>query len=275
MNNVIIKTPYECLIKTEDEQTLLDENESLVLLPPFSVCIYPVNKAISFILASDNLQTCEFYDVANYKQDTLICLKKTSTCENYSIVNISGCKLEIGERKFTIESEDWKKTILLPCSFDRYQTSVKNNIIMIKFIGKKQVLYAFNKKTAQAHAFSGNKIDFNQEGFSVEEHNINKSYKISNQGLSGSNNEEAACPLPQTLAYHFLEYIKKADLSSAHNLLSQNLQQNISKQALKTFFGSIKSVFYLSPVCYAVQNEKGLKIYNFEVKQDKICDISD
>lgn len=248
----------------------------MILDLPFVAKVYPLVKAVSFVIKSEDLQTCEFFDCATFNDDILVCFKRQKMSETFDIVKIGSARLEIGKRKFSIESDNWKKIITLTNSFDKYQTSSMNNFLLVKFTGESQIVYACNLKSGAVKAFRGDKVEFLKDGFAVDAEGQQKKYNISTQGLTLAKGEsDNVNTMPETLAYHFLHSIKNADLTRAHSLLDENLQKSITKSALKSFFGNISDFFYLSPERYAVQNEKQLKIFNFKIEGGKITDISD
>lgn len=282
-----IKSNYECLIKDGDEESLLSANETLQIEGNKKLLVYPLGtnrRVLPFSIDTNLLSNCSFYNFAELDDNTtLICLAKQDVCESYSVTKLKidgkDCIFEVGENKVTACYNNWKKVINLSQKFDSYNIQHKEDIVFIKLSSTAtQQIYAFNINSGKVRLFSGDNIIINKQGFVVENKAQKSTYSISAEGLKLGNvsceNVEQDSPLvEETIAYQFLNALKLGNTDLAYSLCSEKLQNNISRESLKNYFGEIASFFYITPYKYAVQTVKELNVYNFNILNKKIVEI--
>ncbi len=282
-----IKSNYECLIKDGDEESILSANETLQIEGFKKLLVYPLStnrRVLPFSIDTNFLSNCSFYNFAELDDDTtLICLAKQDVCESYSVTKLKidgkDCIFEVGENKVMVSHNNWKKVLHLSQKFDRYNIQHKDDIVYIKLTSPSiQQVYAFNIQSGKTRAFSGDIITTNKQGFIVENENKKSTYSITAEGLRLDNvksehNAENNSLVDETIAYQFLNALKQGNAEFAYSLCSEKLQNNISKESLKNYFGEIANFFYITPYKYAVQTTKELNVYSFNILNKKIVDI--
>lgn len=269
-----LKTPYECLVKINNEEVELSPNETLEI--EGKIYIYPIDNSdiVPFVIDTQSAKPCSHYDCI--EERGIILLRESSICENYTIskLNISNepCTFEIGGNKVTIIYKNFKKVIHLSERYNTYKTGHFNHIAYLHLKGQNHTLYAFNTKSGKMKKFSGKEIEITDKGFIVKNETENE-YKVTAEGLSGTQTFTSTRPTcNETTPYHFLSALKYGDLEFAYSLLSPALQAKLPKTSLKDYFGIVSSFYSLSPFEYAVKSET-LSLYTFEVKDKQITEI--
>lgn len=286
MKTYKLKSKYFCLIKSADFETMLEPSQTLEVETNENLMVYPIGKGrayLPFTVDTKNLKNSTNYSYASLGEEVLICFSDAAKCSSYTIErkNIGGSEFvyEIGQESFSAAYKNWKKTFALSDYFDSYKTGSKNDIAYIFFSNaRKKSLYAFNIKNGNARHFEGDDITITPEGFSTTltygNTKNSKEYKIDAQGLKTSKvSGDYKISNPQTVAYHFLDALKNNDYDSAYDLCNPKLQNQISKSNLKNFFGALADFFSLDAYKYAVLSGNELKIYLFDIVNEKIDEI--
>lgn len=268
-----VKTPYECLIKCNGEETLLEPNETLELSG--RALVYPIDSdVLPFSLDTENLASSQFYD--SLEELGIVFLKNSAVCENYTItkldINGDKCIFEIGENKIIISYKAFKKIVHLQNNFNTFKLGNKHNIAYIHLKGKTDALYALNIKTGKLKQFSGETIEISNEGFIIKNES-DCEYKITTEGLTKQTSPKLQPLTNEATPYCFLDALQHGEYGSAYELCSPTLQQQINKEALKDFFGQISNFYTLTPYKYAVKSDS-IRVYTFDVNNKQIVEIN-
>lgn len=278
-----LKSKYPALIKIDGVECEIEPCQTLEFEDCNSIDIYPIGmgkRALPFSIDTGNLCGCADYSCAKMGDEVLICLSDTARSTSFVIEkkNIGGSEFvyEIGQDAFSAQYKSWKKAFTLGERYEKYKILSKNDICYILFSGKKEsALYAFNIKSGNARVFHGD-ITLTNDGFVTKQEKMTKEYKIDAQGLKiKSASGDFRAGLPETVPFHFLDAIKNGDYDSAYNFCSYELKGKISRANLKNFFGSVADFFSLDAATYAVITNGELKIFAFELDDDKIDEIDE
>ncbi len=280
MEKFILKTSFDCLIKSSSEEMLLSPNETLELEYAEKLNVYPLGShACAFVVDLNKLEKSSFYDYTEIDDSTLICLQNGIKCETFKVATlISGdnkCTFEVSKSTLVVQSGNWKRVIELQEEFENFTTLLKEDIALIKLDNNRGAsIYAFNIKSGEVKTFNGESAKFNDNGFELENGGLCTKYVIDSQGLKCENDNitsVAACN--ETIAYNFLSFLKNGATAKALSMCDNKLKANLDASTLKQFFGKVSYIYPLSAYTYAIKNESGLKYYRFTVFNQKIVDI--
>lgn len=286
----IIYTSFECLIKTEDFEETLEQNQHLSFdAQPHSLVVYPIGKTSrpSFEINFENF-TSQFYRIVQKEDKLLVFLLDGIYVKNYKLYTLScegeKCEIEIGTSEASFACGKNKKILNLPIQIISTECGHFRHIAYIKAISNEgEHLLAYNTKNSNTKMFKGESIEISQEGFSVEKSasgydKIKEEYVVTKEGLKIK--ERLFSPLNhnpsnEMICYHFMNRILNGDFDNALALLSPSLQSSLSANSLREFFGKVSYIFPLSAEsCFAISNSKN-KIYKFSLSNNKITEISD
>ena len=293
MKNIIIYTPYDCLIKTKTEQNLLEKNQHLILenYNAQKISVYPIGKSskYSFNINISEQKDSNLYSIIEKDENLLVFLLDGLIAENIKIYNFTfqnkRSSIEVSSQKIVFSTENNKKIIRLPNESKNFICGNFNHIIYAKFSDSyNEKIIAYNTLTNHAKMFSGDNININNNGFIIKNNsstsyqNIQSEYFIDNQGLKVKSKSLIPSDrfLPEDLiSYNFMESIKNNDYKNALSYLSENLQSKINETTLKNYFGDI-SYFYTidKNSCFAISDNKNI-LYDFSILNNKINEITD
>lgn len=293
MKNIIIYTPYDCLIKTKTEQNFLEKNQHLILenYNAQKISVYPISKnsKYSFNINISEQKDSNLYSIIEKDENLLVFLLDGLIAENVKIYNFTfqnkRSAIEVSSQKIVFSTENNKKIILLPSESKNFICGNFNHIIYAKFSDSyNEKIIAYNTLTNHAKMFSGDNIDINKNGFIIKNNsstsyqNIQSEYFIDNQGLKIKSKSLIPSDrfLPEELiSYNFMESIKNNDYKNALSYLSENLQSKINETTLKNYFGDI-SYFYTidKNSCFTISDNKNI-LYDFSISNNKINEITD
>ena len=283
---IIIYSPYDCLVKQDQEEKVLDHNEHLILpLSDKPIEIYPINKnsQYSFLINLDE-KTSSFYSIIEKDGDILVFLMDGIIANNIDIFSFKNrSSVEVEKNKITFSTDKHKKVLFLPFSPQKVECGNFDYINYARFKdGKKSYLIAYNTRTNKSKLFQGDDIKVNENGFVVTnmkntfynqttmEYIFDEGIKIKSKVFSKNTN------IPQELVtFNFVTCLKLKDYQNALSLLSESLQNTVNEESLKKYFGEI-TYFYMidQTTCFALSNGKN-KLFRFNIEQNKISEISD
>ena len=282
---------YPCIVKLENEEIFLDENESLEFENEKNIFVFPINskKIKPFKI---NLEKSEKYYKILQKNNNkyLIYLFLPNNYLFFNIeeltINKEICKIKISNNKLKFEISSSEIEIEID-EFDSYKIYKIQNFASIKLkYENKEFLYCYDTNKNKLYMFSGTSILVEDNNITIEEklNNFFSKKKITTYSISGSeikkenqsfekkenlnqNHNEKLIP------FTFLELIKDKDFSSAKELLCVDLQENLNEKHLEKYFGKIKNFVPISENEYLVSNNQTTDIFIFNVKNNKIVDI--
>ena len=287
---ITIYSPYDCIIKVGETLEAISENEHLVMdNDKKEITIYPSKKSSQYSFALDLKNSASpFYRTIEKNGELLIFLLDGLVADNVNIFSFSHNEkqsyVEVGKDKIIFKSESNKKTIPLPCKPSNICCGNFKHINYVSYEDeKKHFLIAYNTQNGKSKLFQGNEIEIKENGFIVtnEKNNFFKKvveeYFIDEDGLKSKSKVFSRKTIADDnmLCYEFITSIKFKDYQNALNLLTPSLQENIDENALKKYFGDISYFYMIDPLsCFALSNDEN-KIFVFNIKENKICEISD
>lgn len=292
MKKIIIYSPYDCLVKTRNEENTLETNCNLEIDRDIEqpISIYPIGKNSKYSFNIDITdKTSKFYSLIEKDDKILIFLLDGLFVENVNIYHFfyknKPSSIEISSQNIIFSTENNKKVISLPFFAQGYSCGQFSHILYVKFSDKQNdKLIAYNTLSNKAKMFSGEKIEIDKNGFIVNNEKtktcqcVKCEYYIDNEGLKLKSKivskEERIFP-QELITYQFLEAIKNNDFKNALSYLSNDLKNNVDEDSLKGYFGDI-SYFY--PIdkntSFAISDNQNI-LYEFSIINNKINEISD
>jgi len=286
----IIYTSFPCLIKFEEQQESLTQNENLVIEEDFKkVVVYPTERGrIAFEVNVDE-QENTFYRIIEHGGKRLVFLLDGIYAENAEIYEFDyegiKSKAEIYPQKVVFSGSESKKIIHL---VEKYKSFKSGNIKHIDYcilenINGKTTLLAYNAKNNTAKMFNANEILEEENGFILKNSaygytSISQHLYIDEEGLKIRKKEfvqsSSLSSLDEVIPYQFLNSIKFGDYEKALSMLDNTLYDRLNTESLKAYFGNISYFYMLNPhTAYAISNNNNV-IYEFQVKDKKINEIS-
>lgn len=286
----VIYTSFPCLIKVNEIEETLSQNENLIIDENCEkLLVYPLQKGkISFEI---NLSIHEnnFYRIIERGGKRLVFLIDGLYAENAEICefkyqNIKS-KVEVYPQKVVFSNSDCKKIIHLS---EKYLSYKCGNIKFIDYcilenLDNGNTLIAYNAQKNTARVFNADEIKLDDEGFVLNSSafgytSISQHLYIDDEGLKIRKKDfiSASSQLvpEETIPYQFLNSIKYGDYEKGLNMLAPQLNDRLNCESLKSYFGDISYFYMLNPnTAYAISNNQNV-IYEFQVKDQKICEIS-
>jgi hypothetical protein len=283
----IIYTSFPCLIRYEDSEVSLDENEHLTIDEPAKkIEVYPSSKGqISFVIDFNKIDS-PFYRIITKNDKILVFLLNGLYAENVNCYNFSEkSKIEVFSDKIIFKSDNNKKIVHLNENILDIKCGQFFHISYCAFSRQndKKSLIAYNNRTGQAKIFDGNNIEITNNGFILTSspqgyQNITQEYYVDKDGLKLKTSNFVSCQsfVPnEIIAYNFMTAIKCEDYEGAKKFLSEALLSSLNSTALKNYFGKITYFYMISPLsCFALSDGNN-KIYTFSQSQNKITEIYD
>ena len=289
MKNIIVYTPYACLLKCANQELELDENEHAIIEDSIDkIDVYPVGKTKKYSFLIDlKEKNNKFYSIIEKDDKILIFLLDGLLSENVDIYHLScsnkKCDIELAQNSVTFISDNHKKQIFLnelPLVFKC------GNFLHICYAlltyYEYQILIAYNIKTSVAKHFRGDKISLTDSGFIVQSRQngcyekIEQEYYVDQNGLKNKSKSSVLSTLPKELVpYQFMQSVKDGDTKHVKEFLSDNLKEQVSVGKIQNYFGKI-SYFYMidNKTCFALSNGENV-LYEFSVINGKIDEIID
>ena len=287
---IVIYSPFDCLIKTQNDEMLLDQNEHIIFEDKFEkIDVYPVNKNSRYSFSIDlDKESSPFYSIIKQPDKILIFLLDGLIAENVDLFDFSyngnESNVEIGKNQIIFKSNEHKKTITLPNEVTDVKCGNFKHINYVTFKDEEKCnIIAYNVTNNKTKLFQGENIEITDNGFVItnERNNFYKKiveeYIVDEQGLKSKSkvfSQKESFP-DSLVPYMFMNSLKLKDYENAIQFLSDELKNKLNPQALKNYFGDI-SYFYIidQTTAFAIANGKNL-IYSFKTSQNKIYDILD
>lgn len=272
-----ILTPYDCLIKTENQEFFLARNDRCSLEEIGTIYVYPTADKMSFVIKE---QYSPFYCTVEKENIRYIFLLDGVSVQNVEIHNASFVggtgKIEKHPDKIIFCCKDHKKIIPLFCRFDEIIIDSSFHIgYVFLSSAKSNYLVFFNFKNGRCKVFEGEKINYSPPNFEIVCKDKNISLTISKEGLKQKGKQNVAILENPLFPYlPFVQGLKEENYSFCHSLLSENLQETQTENNIKAFFGHVEQFFPLSHNQVFILSENKGEIYSFSYANGKICDIS-
>lgn len=285
----IIYTSFPCVVKFKDNQESLTQNENLVIEDDFDkICIYPTQKGRIAFEVNAKEQEGSYYRIIERGGRRLVFLldglyaENAETCEfEYNGLK---SKIEIYPQKVIFSGRDSKKIIHLS---QKFRTSKYGNMKYIDYCllenyDGENTLLTYNTKKNTAKVFNARDIKEEDNGFILVNSafgytSITQHLYVDEEGLKVRKKDFVSSTLSspdETIPYQFLNSIKYGDYRKCLNMLAPELNDRLNTESLKAYFGNLSYFYMLNPTtAYAISNDKNV-VYEFLVKNQKICEIS-
>ena len=280
----ILKTTYPCLVKTQDDQCELEENDMLEIEDESLVFIYPENPAqIPFYINMNSPKESVALSVIARKNDTLLILesaqKMAISHKEMLIVDGKKCEVCVRGQKISFESEEKKVEYFCPHPCGEHKILKIGNFACVQF---NEHLYAFSPKKNRLTHFDGQaEIDgatllLTKHFHDSEERERHAKYvfkeDIVMEEESFSRNENR---INKDLApYKLMESVKAKDFEFAHSLLSEKLKTEINSAQIREFFGNFSSFLPLSTTEFITISGAQKNYVKFNLHENLIDDIT-
>lgn len=285
---IVIYSPYDCIVKSNNDETFLTSNEHLILDEQQKIFVYPTGKSSKYSFEINfNEAASPLYRIIQKDDKLLVFLIDGLLAENVDIFSFSHKNqdsfIEIGKNQITFKTASHQKAVLLPAKTENIKCGNFEHINYVAFEDKKKsYLIAYNTLSNKTRLFQGNNIELREDGFvltnsnsfykniveeyAIDSHELKVKSRTFSQRENYSNN---------FISYMFISSIKIKDYEGAYSLLSQSLQNHLTIDLLKNYFGEISYFYVIDPLTvFAISNGKNV-IYEFNIEQDKIKEISD
>ena len=291
-----VRTDYDCLVKNKDGENLLDANSELLFESPEKLLIYPlshVNKnCYPFVLDLSGEEKSRFYKKFELKGYDLFYISNLPFVNNEIIekvtINQKEFKVILNEGYLKIETDKMAKTLPLNNLFDDFEIQTIENFVLIHLISEKECLCIFNAENDNINFFEGNKIEIFEKRISITRelndiarHIIFESYEIKNSiiekvdsGLKHSFEFENIIKNPNLVPLAFLEAIKYEDFELAKFYLNDKLSSTPNNQ-FKEYFKTFSKIIPLEKLTYGLVSGDKLKVFHFQMENNKIAEISE
>ena len=291
MNKYILRSEYDCLVKTENEESLLDSNSQIIFDYPVRILVYPLYQSkfsYPFVIDLSSNQDGKNYKFIQYEDNKLFYLHSPYSIKNEIIeeVALNGKKYEISlsQEEISFKNSTIKKSFPVLSEFKTYALQVKEPFILLILNGKEDEMFTYNVKSDTISNIKGKKIELvdneifvTKNANDIAAHQIYETYEIKDN-IEKINSrfkiEIQTKPLKGNIVpLVFIESIKIEDYDLAFSYLSEQLQQSTTVEHLKKYFGKIINYIMLEQNILAITNTKETRVFTFDVKDDKISEI--
>lgn len=280
----LVKTSYPCLIKSENETCVLEENDTLEIENEQFLFVYPQNGSIPFYIDTKSETENRFVSIIKHEDKKIYLLEKANSVsvEKKHSLSFSGktCGVFIANNSISFETETQKTKIDIVHRCKNYEIFKHKNFACLKFDND---FYAFSMQKNKLFHFSGSNISFQNGELELTKkfHDSNNrektaKYKLDdeivfvNESFISSQTKHAKDLIP----YKTMESIKAKDYAFVLNCLSDKLKSEIDSTKLQEFFGNISSFLPLSDSEFITLSKNQKNYIKFSLFGDKIDDIS-
>lgn len=283
----LLKTPYQCLIKTKSESMELDVNDTLECDDEQMLFVYPTScEQIPFCINLSIKKDTDQYSFLKHNDQTIIYLEKPEKFEVFQKeeLNFSGKRCQIGISKNKIIFETEKQKIDCLCGKSKAPAKIfKTKDFACVLL--EHDFFAYSMQDAKLFHLTGESISFNN-GTIITTKKYNDSNcreRVCNYQIDGSIellDEQIISSQTQEnddknlISFKFLESVKSNDFASSQKYLSENLSGKIGQEQIKSFFGILSEFLPLSANEFLAISGSNKKYVTFDLLNGKINDIS-
>lgn len=282
--NILLKSPYECLVKTAREECELTPNDTLLVEDEHFVSIYPQEAGrIPFYINLSHLQDCANYSVHVREGKTYIILENFAKFEVKMKENLffsgKNCQITISNNNLAFEINGKKVSCTCDAPPEDYKVFKIKSFACLQFENN---LYAFSTKEGKLYHFSGEiEVDGDQisvtKSFNDASNRQRKSVFRLGDELEILDEQFILPPQKESRAlapYKLLESVKAKDYLAATALLTKKLQEKVNAEQIKAFFGNFTSFLPLSTTEFITMAGKKKSYVSFSMMGQLIDDIS-
>lgn len=290
-----LRTEIDCLIKSDDGECLLDQNQSIIFNSPQKILVYPLSRnrnQFPFFIDLNISHSGKFYSHYSIDERELFLINSLSQVRNENIEKIEignkTCLIKINEETISFEYDNIKKSLSLMQEFNSYSISKVDNFILLTLIGQNEEMWLYNISDNSLNHIFGNKIEridnqimvtYHSQG--IYDNQIYKTYEIANNKLIEKKSSISHISPPvkiysdKVIPIAFLEAVRDRDYYTAKTYLSQRLSESVTDEHLEKFFGNFDKIVPLSNSRYLIIRGDKFKVFRFVVVNNLIEDIEE
>lgn len=283
----LLKTPYQCLVKSQSQSVELDTNDTLECDEEQVLYIYPLTaEQIPFCINLSNRADNEKYSFLKHNGQNIIYLEKPEKFDVYKKEDLlfSGkhCNINISKNKLSFETDKQKINCLTDKSkFPPKVFKLKNFACVLlehDFFGYSMQ----NERLTHLHAdtisldknilTTTKKYADSDQREKVCQYEIGDEITLKEQQIIKS--QSRSFEEENLVSYKFLESVKASDYQNSETYLSPTLSGKIGEEQIKSFFGFLSDFLPLSSNEFIAISGNEKKYVTFDLQNGKICDIS-
>lgn len=282
---LMLKTTYPCLIKTNNEYVELEENDTLTIQDERMLFVYPkTGVQIPFYINLKSLKENAFYSILEISNKKILLLEQGECLQvvQKENLNFAGktCQIEISKQSVTFETENKKITYTCPHNCKNYEVFKSKNFACVKF---KNDLYVYSMNKSKLLHFGGDELSVENDIISLTKkyhdsecrekksiYKIDEDISTEKEDIVSINTSKSTAEL---LPYKLLEGIKAKDISFVMNCLSANLKSKVNDEQIKEFFGNVSAFLPLSTTEFITITNRQKNFVQFKIVDDEIDDI--
>lgn len=283
----LLKTPYPCLIKTQNETVELDVNDTLQCEDEQILYIYPTTpEQIPFCVNLAVKMDSPFYSFLKHNGQNILYLEKVRKFDIFqkADLNFSGkhCKILVSGNEISFETEKQLVKCHCLCGKKAPELFKAKNFACVQL---QQDFFAYNMQTEKLSHFSGDEVLFDKNILTitkkyhdskcrekVSQYEISDEIKIKNEQVISANKQDFDDK--NLISFKFLECVKANDYPQIQSYLSPNLSEKIGEGQIRSFFGYISDFLPLSANEFLAISSSSKKYVSFDLINGKINDIS-
>lgn len=283
----LLKTPYECVIKTKAESVELDTNDTLECEDEQTLFVYPMTASlVPFCVNLAERKDTEYYSFLRHNGQNIIFLEKPEKFSVFKKENLtfSGrrCQICISKNKVGFETD--KQKIECMCDINRGTPKVAkaNNFACVCL---DHDFFAYSMQNEKLFHLSGDSIVFDNNTVIVTKkfHDSGCREKVLRYEIGADivlkdeqsiSNSVKSVEDANLTSYKFLECVKASDFSQSQTFLSPTLSGKIGEEQIKEFFGHLSDFLPLTSNEFLALSGNKKKYVTFDIENGKINDIS-
>ncbi len=283
----LLKTPYQCLVKTKSQSIELDINDTLECEDEQLLYVYPIaSEQIPFCINIATKRDTDHYSFLRHNDQNIIFLEKPERFDVFQKedLNFSGkhCHISISKNKVYFETDKQK----IKCFCGKSKSSPK--VLKVKnfaCVQLQQDFFAYSMQTERLSHLSGEMINFDKDTIivtkkycdsncreKISRYEIADEIKLKDEQIISTQKQEIKDK--NLISYKFLECVKSNDFSESQKYLSDSLSGKIGEEQIKSFFGYLSEFLPLSANEFLAISGNNKKYVTFDLLNGKINDIS-
>lgn len=283
----LLKTPYQCLVKTKTQCVELDINDTLECEDEQTLFIYPITcEQIPFCVNLAERRDTDQYSFLRHQDQSILFLEKPEKFDVFQKEDLvfSGkhCHISISKNKVCFETDKQKINCL--CKKSKLSPKVfKVKNFACVFL--QQDFFAYSMDCEKLSHLSGEVVTFDKDTITVTKkyHDSSCREKISRYAISDKivlKDEQIISSATKILddknliSYKFMESVKSSDFSASKQFLCDSLSEKVGEQQIKSFFGGLSEFLPLSANEFLTISAGNKKYVTFDISDGKISDIS-
>jgi len=283
----LLKTPYQCLVKSQTDSIELDINDTLECEEEQILYIYPLtSEQIPFCINLASKTDNDKFSFLKHNGQNIIYLEKPEKFDIYQkediIISGKHCHINISKNKVSFETDKQK----INCLTDKSRVSPKvfkqKNFACVLF---ERDFFAYSMQNERLTHLHADVISLDKNTLTttkkysdsdlrekVCQYEIGDEITLKNKQVIKS--QKKTFEEENLISYKFLESVRASDYQTSEQYLSDNLSSKIGQEQIKSFFGFLSDFLPLSTNEFIAISGAQKKYVTFDLQNGKICDIS-